>query len=362
MVVCNVDHFLAESIESILAQTFRNFEFIIVDFGSQDRSKAIASSFAAKDTRIKFHQIENCSLPEARNAGCLLAHGEYIAVMDADDVSLPNRLLWQVDFMEKHPEVGALGGTVEWIDATGRSLLRMQHPLTNAEIQKALLRYPPLWHPSVLIRRAAFVSAGGYRRAFVVAHDYDLWLRIAERFQLANLEEVVLKYRIHPYQVSLRKRSYQSICGLAARASASLRRDGGSDPLNSVTEITPAVLAGLGISDAEQETALASDSGWWIRSVFAAGEDELALRSAIEMLRYDWQYTHRRQVADVHLILAQLHWRRMKFLDAFLAACHAVLTRPGLVGHSIKSTLRRVTNGASGIREKYKGAPSTGRS
>src|ERR1700688_2996712 len=91
MVVCNVERFLAEAIESILAQTFRDFEFVIVDYGSTDRSKIIISSFAAKDKRIKLHEIPNCSLPEARNAGSFLAQGKYIAVIDADNISLPER-------------------------------------------------------------------------------------------------------------------------------------------------------------------------------------------------------------------------------------------------------------------------------
>lgn len=344
MVVCNADRFLAEAIESILGQTFKDFEFIIVDFGSADNSKAIALGCAAKDSRIKFHEIRNCSLPEARNAGCVLARGEYIAVMDADDVSLPSRLLLQAEFMEKHPKVGVLGGTVEWIDAAGRTLQKMQHPLKDSEIQSALLRYPALWHPSNLIRRAAFVAVGGYRPAFVVAHDYDLWLRIAECFQIANLQEVVLKYRIHPFQVSLRKRSQQSICGLAARATALLRRNGKPDPLNGVKEITPAVLTGLGVTEAEQQAALASDCMWWILSVFAAGEDELALRSAVEMLQYDWRYAERRRIADVQLIVARLYWRHKRFLSSFLSGCRALLTRPALVGRPVKLTLQRLTN------------------
>src|ERR1700733_11651747 len=109
MVVCNVDRFLSESIESILAQTFREFEFIIVDFGSTDKSTTIASSYAAQDSRIKLHTIPCCGLAEARNASCLLAQAQYIAIMDADDIATRDRLMWQVDFMEKRSEVGVLG-------------------------------------------------------------------------------------------------------------------------------------------------------------------------------------------------------------------------------------------------------------
>ncbi len=101
MVMCNVDRFLAESIESILGQTFRDFEFIIVDFGSTDKSKAIASSYATKDSRIRFHEIPNCGLAEARNVSCSLARGRYIAIMDADDVSVPDRLMLQIEVHEE---------------------------------------------------------------------------------------------------------------------------------------------------------------------------------------------------------------------------------------------------------------------
>ena len=86
LVVCNVERFLGEAIESILRQTFREFEFIIVDFGSTDKSKEIVSSYAAKDVRVRLHEIPLCGLAEARNAGCFLARGKYIAIVDADDV------------------------------------------------------------------------------------------------------------------------------------------------------------------------------------------------------------------------------------------------------------------------------------
>src|SRR5205807_816493 len=116
MAVRNVERFLAEAIESVLRQTFTDFEFIIVDFGSTDDSKSIISRYAPNDDRIKFHEIPVCTLPVARNAGCSLARGKYIAVMDADDVCLPDRLKVEVEFMQGHADVALLGGAVEWID------------------------------------------------------------------------------------------------------------------------------------------------------------------------------------------------------------------------------------------------------
>src|SRR5580693_2039955 len=122
MAICDVEHYLGDSIESILGQTFQDFEFIIVDFGSTDKSKEIASRYGAKDSRIRLHEIAPCALAEARNTACRLAQGKYVAVMDSDDVAVPDRLRWEFEFMEKQPTVGLLGGATEWIDSAGRSL------------------------------------------------------------------------------------------------------------------------------------------------------------------------------------------------------------------------------------------------
>lgn len=343
MVVCNVERFLAEAIESILGQTFSEFEFIIVDFGSTDRSKSIVSSYAGNDHRIKLHEILNCGLAEARNAGCFLAQGEYIAIMDADDISLPERLMWEVEFMEKHPEVGLLGGAREWIDATGRSLFINGDPTEDDAIRAALAVRCALSQPTVLIRSEAFAFVGGYRAAFAPAEDYDLWLRITEHFQCANLKQVVLKYRVHPHQVSMTKHRQQTLCVLAARASSSSRRTGKPDPMDSVEEVTPALLARLGVSAAMLQTALASDCREWIRNMCLASEYSVALQAAVEILQSpDLEHAERRPIADLWLATAWLHWRQKGFLNSLLALARAVITRPVVVGRPLKQLLERL--------------------
>jgi len=350
MVVCNVERFLAEAIESILGQTFKEFEFIIVDFGSTDRSKSIILEYQDKDNRIKFHTIPHCGLGEARNAAGFLAQGQYIAIMDADDIAVRDRLMWQIDFMEKHREVGVLGGAVEFItcfpeahDAADRVPQIAPSPLNDREIRSALLCRCPFWQPTVLLRTEAFVSVRGYRPAFAPAEDYDLWLRIGERFQLANLEQVVLKYRIHPNQVSQRKLRQQTLSVLAARAAASSRRNGNPDPLNSVSEITPAVLAGLGVTEAALQRALAYAYMHWIRHSTLTSQHSEALDLALEMLgSSDWKYADRRVVADLRLLVARAHWRQKKWLRSFLTAGHAVMTRPVVIGRPLRPLLRRL--------------------
>lgn len=342
MVTRNADRFLREAIESILGQTFRDFEFIIVDFGSTDTSRDIASSYAAKDSRIRLSEIPNCGLAEARNAVCALATGRYIAIQDADDISLPSRLKVEVDFMEKHPEVGLLGGAVQRIDQNGKYLSTADdHPTEDQEIRLVLREWNTFCQPAVVMLREAFVRVGGYRAAFPNAEDYDLWLRISEYYQCANLKEVVLKYRIHPHQMTRRKRSEQLLCTLAAQASASLRRAGKPDPINSANEITPTVLAGMGVSLTMQKTKLAEDYFSSINKMYKTGGDAAVLEAAAEFLRLcKGECVEPIFISDVHILSAKAYWKQRRILPSFLSVGRAVLARPRIVGRPLKPFLR----------------------
>lgn len=347
MVVCNVERFLAEAIESILGQTYRDFEFVIVDFGSTDRSKEIIAGYAAKDSRVKLHEIPHCGLAEARNVGCFMAQGQYIAIMDADDVSLPERLMLQVEFMEKHPRVGVLGGAVDWMDGTGkfmRSPFATLEPATSdCEIRSILPTRNVFCQPSVMIRKEAFALAGGYRGAFAPAEDYDLWLRISEHFEMANLEQVILKYRIHPHQVSVRKHKQQNLSTLAALASATSRRNGNPDPWNAVAKITPELLIELGISEAAQQSSFATGYMGWIKIMSAAGEWSTALHTGIEMLKSsDWKFLEKQTRADMYLKVAALYWKNNRFLMSAITLGQAVKTQPMATGRRLKPFLHRL--------------------
>jgi glycosyltransferase involved in cell wall biosynthesis len=343
MIVCNVERFVAEAIDSILKQTFREFEFLIVDFGSTDKSKAITSTFAAKDNRIKLHEIPNCGLAEARNAACFLAHGRYIAIIDADDISLPDRLKWQVEFMEKHPEVGLLGGAREWVDSKGRSLFTIgDQPEENAIRPAHGFRWA-FSHTTFMIRSEAFALVGGYRAAFLQAEDYDLVLRISEHFQCTNLKQVVAKFRVHTDQVSIAKHRQQTLCTLAAEVSMSARRVGKPDPMNSVEEITPALLARMGVSAAMLRTALASRCNDWVRNMSLAGEYSVALKEAIDFLHSsDLELAGRRPIADLWRAAAWLYWRQRNFCGSLLALARALIARPVVMGRPLKQMLTRL--------------------
>jgi Glycosyl transferase family 2 len=343
MVICNVERFLGEAVESVLSQTFQDFEFIILDYGSTDKSKEIVLAHAAKDARIKLREIPSCAYIEAKIAACSMAQGRYIAVQDADDNSLPNRLLWEVEFMEKNPAVAVLGGAADWINAEGRFLWSFESPSTDPEIKAALVTRSPFVHSSVLMRRDAYVQAGGYRLLFAQAEDYDLFLRMSEHFQCANLKQVIVQYRIHPQQLSLRTRRKQTIAKLAAQGAAATRQRQNVDPLESVQEISEELLPKLGISPARLQAELFAEYRNWIRNMCAAGEYSVALKSATEILAAEGKDMNRDQTGDLKLTVAQILWKQKRFPRSFVAVCQAVFTKPILAGDLFGSLLRRVS-------------------
>ena len=342
MSVFNGERFLCEAVESILEQSLRDFEFIIIDDGSTDQSAKTLHSYQTHDPRVKVYRKEHSGLIESLNQGCWLAQGKYIARMDADDIARQERLKRQVDFMDAHPEIGVVGGAVEWIDASGNSLGIHRYPAEDQQIKATLLEGSALWHPTVLLRKEAFVSAGGYRSVVVDAEDYDLWLRIADRFQLANLEAVVLKYRIHPSQVSIRKTAQQTLSMLGAQAAASSRRNGLPDPLNSVKTITCETLAALGVSKARQQNKLASYRRDWVRNMCAAGEYSAAVEAALETLQSDLEHVDRKVIADLYLMVAKLCWNQKRFAKSLLAIGHAIIAWPAVAARLPEAAFRRL--------------------
>lgn len=340
MSVFNGERFLREAVESILDQSFSDFEFIVIDDGSTDSSASMLDSYQSRDARVKVHHQEHGGLVKCLNRGCSLAQGRYIARMDGDDVANTHRLMWQVDFLERHPQIGVLGGAVEWIDAAGKSLQTHRYPADDGQIKSTLLHGCAFWHPTVLLRKEVFVWASGYRHVVADAEDYDLWLRIAEHFQLANLEAVVLKYRIHPHQVSMRKTTQQTLGILAAQVAASSRRNGNPDPLNSVKEITPEALVALGVTRSWQQNKLASYRRFWIGNMCQAGEYSIALQAALETLQSDLEYVERWQIAELHLTVARLYWRQKKFRSCLLATAQAMVVRPAVAGRPLRLLLR----------------------
>lgn len=345
MGVFNGERYLRECVDSILSQTFRDFEFIIIDDGSADGTAAILESFAQNDARVRVYHQENRGHAESLNRGCGLARGKYIARMDADDIALSDRLRRQIDFLENHDEVGVLSGAFEFIDPNGKTLQTQQLPVTDDEIRSRLrLRNGlPLLHPGIVMRREVFQAVGGYRRAFEDAEDYDLWVRMGKECQFSNLEAVLLRYRLHPDQVSCRKLRTQTLGALAASVLAASGVNGWQERLGTLKQITPQTLTALGISEATVERAIAASYRVQIDTMCYVGQQQAALRLTIDMLCSSrWEQLGKRMNADIWLKAAGLYWGQHQYLQSFTAAGRAVMVRPIVAGRPIKRILDRL--------------------
>jgi glycosyltransferase involved in cell wall biosynthesis len=193
MSVFNGAAWLREAIESILAQTFKDFEFIIIDDGSIDESAQIVRSY--EDERIVFFCQENQGLASALNKGISLSRSDLIARMDADDISFPKRLETQFRFLQQNPEIIGLGSGAIYTDEQGHEIAPVFMPETYEEILEWLPESPFI-HPSVIFRKDSFYRAGQYLPAFSRAQDMVLFNQMAKLGRLHNLKEPLLKYRI----------------------------------------------------------------------------------------------------------------------------------------------------------------------
>src|SRR5205823_1122823 len=183
--------FLAPAIESILNQTFTDFEFIILDDGSSDSSVHIIQEFAENDDRIRFFPLEHRGYVSLLRRGLNHCRGEFIARMDSDDVSEPERFAKQIAYLHEHPDTVALGTRVVLIDPYGSRVEKPSHKLAHAEIEAELLNGVgwAIVHPTVMMRRDVLMKVGGYREDLMVSEDLDLFLRLAEVGKLENLPD-----------------------------------------------------------------------------------------------------------------------------------------------------------------------------
>jgi glycosyltransferase involved in cell wall biosynthesis len=187
---------LPAAIKSLLHQTYRNFELIIINDGSTDNSLDTIRSFS--DGRI--HIIDNpknLHLIASLNIGLEAARGPYIARMDQDDISMPDRLQKEFDFLETHPEVVIVGTWSKLIDSEGKEIGIHKNPLRNNLIKYDLLFGNTVTHPSVMMRRKEIMEIGGYDPAWVNTEDYNLYSRVIKKYCIANIGEPLLHYRVH---------------------------------------------------------------------------------------------------------------------------------------------------------------------
>jgi len=209
MSVYNGENYLEQSVSSILKQTFSHFEFIICNDGSNDNTNNILVSLT--DSRIKVISNEsNLGLARSLNRCIRISRGAFIARQDADDISNPSRLQKQYDCLQAHPGIGVLASAVEWIDEFSIPFKTWPSGKSNPDIQEELLYTCPIIHGSVLFRRQSYDDAGGYNEAMKTGQDYDLWLKIAELWDIVCLSEILYSYRWHDQMVSLKRKDEQN--------------------------------------------------------------------------------------------------------------------------------------------------------
>ena len=198
MSVFNCEKFLSSSIESILQQSFSDFEFIIFDDASTDSSRNIIESFASEDPRIKtIFNIENQGLTKNLNKGIGMSKAVYIARMDADDIALPNRLDKQIKYLEKNTHIDILGSSAIDIDEKGNHLQKRQAPESHSEIIKLLPKANPMIHSTIVFKRKRLKKIDFYNESYRTTQDYEMWFRAAGNGMIfCNLSEILLFYRM----------------------------------------------------------------------------------------------------------------------------------------------------------------------
>jgi GT2 family glycosyltransferase len=239
LAVYNGQKYLRESLDSVLAQTFGDFEFLIIDDGSTDQTLSILKQYQARDTRIRLVSRPNRGLTNTLNEGLSLARGEFLARMDADDLCLPQRFEKQLAYLRAHPECVLVGSRVEVMDPEGMPIRLMCDEVTHEQIDAAHMnRQWPVVHPAVMMRLSA-AQRLGYRDIYNTLEDLDLFLRLAEIGKLANLPDVLLRYRQHFASVTHSREAEQMKVREAIYREARTRRGLPPEPEPVATRVRP---------------------------------------------------------------------------------------------------------------------------
>lgn len=203
MSVFNGSKFLKAAIDSILNQTYRSFEFLIIDDGSTDDSADIIQGY--DDHRIRFIRQSNMGLTASLNKGISLAKGNLIARQDADDFSEANRLDSQVAYLERHPKISMIGSYARYVDSLSNEIGVWRPPCDEVDIKKELLKHNTFCHGSVLFKKDRMNAIGNYREIFKYSQDYDCWLRFGNSFSFANIPQILYNFRLQSESLSRKK-------------------------------------------------------------------------------------------------------------------------------------------------------------
>lgn len=255
--VYNAERFVDEAVNSILAQTFTDFELIIVDDGSTDGSLELLEAHANRDERVTLISRPNTGIVGALNEMAERARSTFLARMDADDIALPDRFASQLNCFKSNPRAVCVGGRIDLISESGEPLMSPEPILGNATIQQeALAGRTPISHPSAIFKRDAFEAVGGYHPDAYPAEDLDLFLRLGEIGDLHNVPNTVLKYRMHGNSISVRL-SDRQVDKMREACSSAWARRGIRGTFDAAIEAKPVQSGGCPIGANPTASALA---------------------------------------------------------------------------------------------------------
>jgi len=193
----NAQEYIGGAIESILTQTFKKFELIIVNDSSTDNTSKIIKSYSQKDSRIRIvNNHQRLNIAKTLNKGIALAKSDIIARMDADDISFPSRLELQYRIINNNKKVAVVGANVVIMNKGGNQMAIRRYPHFSKELKKCLFRYSPFAHPVVMFRKKLFDKVDGYDSKYSPTEDLDLWFKLGRKYEFASIKEPLLKYRI----------------------------------------------------------------------------------------------------------------------------------------------------------------------
>jgi hypothetical protein len=241
--------FIAAALDSILAQTWSDLEVVVIEDGSDDQTPGILARCASADSRVRVLHNRGSGLVDALNFGLAEARADLIARMDADDRSRPRRLAAEIAFLADNPRVVAVGTQVRHVTGDGTPAGRSAFPCASEDVRRLMARTCCVAHPTVLMRRQPVLDLGGYRKAFGYAEDYDLWLRLLDRGDIANLNMIGLDYRTHAAMATIRGAERQALEAVAARCLARYRMGGGAEPVIDPVPIDRQTLRNLGVDE-----------------------------------------------------------------------------------------------------------------
>lgn len=206
MCTYNREHFIQQAIDSVLAQTYTDFELLILDDASTDNTKEVVLPYLI-DTRIRYITNEyNLGITKNRNKALSLSQGKYIAVLDSDDYWIDTKKIQkQIDFLEKHNDYALVGTYMNIVDNTNHLIKKVSYPTSHFLIKQLLLIKNMFAHSSVMYRKDIIISLGGYDESLAIWEDYDLWLKIGLTYKYSNISEYTTAYRKHDNQSNSHK-------------------------------------------------------------------------------------------------------------------------------------------------------------